>query len=132
MRPDKDDLKYKNLFSRTEEVTDIPEFEDIINFPARQKNHSRKSVMFKSFMMVGFILLIGIYYFRSKTIGVIVSKNGDELVQNNRSLLWEWTSPTQQLLSASLTNTFTNFNTPTDFLSLKKISSQTNRNINTN
>jgi hypothetical protein len=132
MRPDKEEINYKNLFSKNEEFTDIPEFEDILNLPSSPKNHSGKSARVKSFIMIVLILLTGLIYFRSKTPKTAISKNGMELVQDKKSLVWEWTSPTQQLLSTSFSNTFTNFNMPTDFLSLKNISLQTNNNLKSN
>ena len=118
MTPGNDEIKYKNLFRKIEEETDIPEFDDILNFPVLQKKHSGKLVKPGSVMILCLILVIGIYFYQSKPHGAGVSKNETAFFQDRKSVVWEWKSPTQQLLSTALNNTFTDFNIPTDCFSL--------------
>ena len=132
MTPGNDEIKYKNLFRKIEEETDIPEFDDILNFPVLQKKHSGKLVKLGSVMILCLTLVIGIYFYQSKPHGAGVSKNETAFFQDRKSVVWEWKSPTQQLLSTALNNTFTDFNIPTDCLSPLKTSLQINNNKKTN
>ena len=132
MTPGNDEIKYKNLFMKIGEETDIPDFDDILNFPALPKKNSGKLVKPGSVIIICLTLVIGIYFYQSKRQGPGVSKNETVLFQDKKSVLWEWKSPTQQLLSTSLNNTFTDFNTPTDCLSPLKTSLQINNNKKTN
>jgi hypothetical protein len=125
MKPANDE-KYKNLFWKIEEETDIPEFDDILNFPVLPKKNSGKLVKPGSVMIVCFTLMIGIYFYWSKPQGARVSKNDTRGFQDKKSLVWEWKSPTQQLLSTAITNNFMNFSIPTDCLSPLKTSLQIN------
>lgn len=126
MTPDNDEVKYKNLLRENEEATDIPEFDEILNLPVRQKKYSNKLTKVGSVMILCLTFVIGIYLYQNKKHEAGVSKNETALFQDKKPLVWEWTSPTQQLLSASLT--FTSFNMPTDFLSPKRNSLQANNN----
>jgi hypothetical protein len=126
MTPGNNEIKYKNLFRKIEEETDIPEFDDILNFQVLPKKNSGKLVKLGSVMILCVTLVIGINFYRSKPHGAEVSKNETIFFQDKKSVVWEWKSPTQQLLSTALTNTFTDFNIPTDYLSPLKTSLQIN------
>jgi hypothetical protein len=132
MTPGSDEMKYKNIFRKIEEGTDIPEFDDILNFPVLQKKHSGKLVKPGSVMMLCLILVIGIYFYQSKPNSAGVSKNESVFFQDKKSVVWKWKSPTQQLLSMALNHSFTDFNIPTDCLSPLKTSLQINNNKKTN
>jgi hypothetical protein len=122
MDPDNQDTKYKDLFRKNEAETGIPEFDEILNHPARQKIHSGRLVKAVSAMVLCVSLVAGIYYYRDTN----VSANEAALFKDKNSLVWEWQSPTKQLLSAPMSSTLTGFNLPTDYLSPQKISFPTN------
>jgi hypothetical protein len=124
MTPGNDEIKYKNLFRKIEEETDIPEFDDILNLPVLPKKNSGKLVKAGLLMVVCLTLVTGIYFYQRKTQGAGVAKNETTFFQDKKSLLWEWKSPTQPLLSTALTSTFTDFNIPTDHLFSLKTSLQ--------
>jgi hypothetical protein len=131
MTPGNNEIKYKNLFRKIEEKTDIPEFDDILNFQVLPKKNSGKLVKLGSVMILCITLVIGIYFYRSKPHGAEVSKNVTIFFQDKKSLVWDWKSPTQQLLSTALANSFTDFNIPTDCLFPLKTSLQINNNKKT-
>jgi len=117
-----DEIEYKKLFRKMEEETNIPDFENILNSPARQKKYSGKLMPVGSILLFGLLLAFVIYYFLSTPTGVLASKNATAQV-------WEWKSPTQYLLSTALSNTYTDFTLPTDYLFPLKTSSQINNQI---
>jgi hypothetical protein len=122
MTPDNQEMKYRNLFRKNEEETDIPEFDEILNLPIRQKKHSGKLAKVSSALVLCLTLVIGIYYYPTNK----VSKNETILFQDKKSLVWEWKSPTEQLLSPPMSNTLTGFSLPTDCLSPQKTTLQIN------
>src|SRR5450432_475982 len=126
MAPGDDEIKYKNLFNKIEEETDIPEFDDVLNFQVPQRKHSRKLIKVGSLMIVCLVLVMGIYFYRGMPHNAGVSKNEVVSFPGSKSLIWKWKSPTQQLLSTALTSTLTGFRTPTDCLSPLKTSLQIN------
>jgi hypothetical protein len=128
MIPGDDDIKYKTLFIKMEEDTGIPGFDDVLNFPARQKKHSGKLVKTGSVLIACLTLVIAIYFYQVRPHHAGVSKNKTVFFQDRKSMVWEWKSPTQQLLSTALTSTFANFKTPTDCLSSLKTSLQISNN----
>jgi hypothetical protein len=132
MTPGDDEIKYKSLFRKIEEETNIPEFDDILNFPVLPNKNSGKSGKAGPVMIVCLLLVAGIYFYQVRPDGARVSKNETVFFQYPKSAVWEWTSPTQQLLSTALTNTFTGFTIPTDGLSPFKTSLQINANKKTN
>ena len=132
MTPDSDENTYKKLFRENEEATDIPKFDDIINLPSRQRKHSSKLVSVVSMVVLCAVVASGIYFYLHKSHRGEFSKNETRLFKDKKSLVWEWKSPTQQLLSASLSNTFTNMNMPTDWLSPQGTPLQINNNKKTN
>lgn len=128
MESDHDEIKYKNLFRKIEEGTDIPEFDDILNLHVRPKKHSARLVKVGSVLILCLTMVIIIYFHQSKPHDAEVSKNETGFFQDKKSMVWEWKSPTQQLLSTVLTTTFTDFNMPTDCLFPLKSSLQINNN----
>jgi hypothetical protein len=126
MESDNDKIKYKTLFRKIEEETDIPEFDDILNLDVRPKKHSTRLVKVGSVLILCLTMVIVIYFHQSKPNDGQVSKNETGFLQDKKSMVWEWKSPTQQLLSSALTTTFADFNLPTDCLFPLKTSLQIN------
>jgi hypothetical protein len=116
MTPGNDEMNYKNLFREKEERTDIPEFDAILNLPAKQK----KQVSGLSRLAYAMILCVAVatgtfYYITDKQPGTQTAKNEIQLMQDQKGKIWNWKSPTEQLLTTSLKTTNTNFDLPTDY-----------------
>jgi uncharacterized protein HemX len=112
-------MNYKNVFRKNEERTDIPEFDDILNLPARQKKRSSGLSKLTYAMIFCVAVATGTYYFASRHNETQTAKNEIQFTQDKEQMIWNWESPTQQLLTASLNSTNTNFNLPTDYFFLQ-------------
>jgi len=132
MTPGNNEINYKKLFRKNEEAIDIPEFDDILNLPSRQKKSSSRLVSVIALLILCAAVTSGIYFSLNKSHKAGYSKNETLLFKDKKPLVWEWKSPTQQLLSASLSNSFTNLNMPTDCLSPKETILQINHSKKTN
>ena len=109
MTPGNVDIKYKNFSAKLKTRQTFPDLMIFLIFRFRKKKHSGKLVMVWSVMMLCLTLFIGIYFYQAKPYGAGVSKNETASFQDMKTLVWEWKSPTQQLLSPALNNTFTGF-----------------------
>ncbi|MGQ0738460.1 MAG: hypothetical protein ACT4OJ_05315 [Bacteroidota bacterium] len=130
MTSDNDNMNYKNLFRKNEERTGIPEFDDILNLPAKQKKRS-SGLSRLTYVMIFFVAIAtGTYYFASRHYATQTAKNEIQFMQDKEQMIWKWESPTQQLLTASLNSTNTNFSLPTDYLFLQAPSLKIDNNKN--
>jgi len=127
-----DEIKYKNLFNKIEEQTAIPGFDDVLNFSVPPKKHAARIVMIGSIFAACVALLLAIYFHKNNSHDSQVSNSETIRFTDGKSLVWQWRSPTQPLLSAALNNNFATFIMPTDHLSQLKISLQINNYKNPN
>lgn len=122
MTPDIDNMNYKSLFRKNEERTGIPEFDDILNLPAKQKKRSSGLSKLAYVMILCAAVATGTYYYANRQHETQIAKNEIQFTQNKEQMIWNWESPTQQLLTASLNSTNTNFSLPTDYFFLQSTS----------
>ena len=132
MATENDEMKYKYLFSKIEEQTGIPGFDDILNFSAPPKKHGGKIVKIGSIFIACLTLLIAIYFHKNNLHDSLLSNSETIPFPDGKSLVWKWRSPTQLLMSGALNNNFASFIMPSDHLSPLKISLQMNNYKNPN
>jgi uncharacterized protein HemX len=110
-----DEMNYKNLFRKNEERTDIPEFEDILNLPVKTKKQASGLSKLSYAIILCAAAATGAYYFVGRQHETQIAKRETQLLESNKEAVWNWKSPTQQLLTASFKITDTNFKLPTDY-----------------
>lgn len=123
MAPGNDDMSYKNLFSKAEEGTPVPGFDEVLQFSPRQKKKASPFLLIVPLVILFGSILYGMYHYQDKP-GNTEFTITEKTLFTQKPLVWEWKSPTSQLLLTPLSKEVSNFELPTDFLSPKNIVTQ--------
>lgn len=123
MVPGNDEMNYKNFFNKAEEETSVPGFEEVLQFSPGQKKKTPPFLLIAPLVILFGVILFGIYHSRNKPGNAAFIKTEEGLFKQ-KPLVWEWKSPTSQLLLTPPDEEVLNFELPTDFLSPKNILSK--------